>query len=271
MYRQVDKNRNCFAMTVEEFPDHIQRLLKQIREKEERDRLAREKENNTFKLKIYCCHPLTNQLIDTKIFVFRDTTLAEAASDAYDAFKLTSMASLEDCRLVMYNKIQDCIDYSFDKDDYKFSDIQFRTNNDWFLEIRQPGVPFEVYKSGGVRMKVYLVNLDMEEVKGPTNIRINAGETVHEVKIRLGNLFNMDPDFMQLAIEAYSNEPRHLDEETDPIKFDPSCNGYKLYVSKTLDEDPSKVFAISKMHKIIDRFVHVITIDIVLPENDIGK
>lgn len=37
-----------------------------------------------------------------------------------------------------------------------------------------------------------------------------------------------------------------------------------------LDEDPDKPFVISKLHKIIDRFVHIISLDVILPDVDIG-
>lgn len=55
-----------------------------------------------------------------------------------------------------------------------------------------------------------------------------------------------------------------------PVGFDPNCNGYKIYVSNLLDEDPDKPFIISKFHKIIDRFVHIISLDVILPDVDIG-
>lgn len=54
------------------------------------------------------------------------------------------------------------------------------------------------------------------------------------------------------------------------MKFDPNYSGYKIYVSNLLDEDPDKPFIISKLHAVIDRFVHIITIDVVLPDVDIA-
>lgn len=67
-----------------------------------------------------------------------------------------------------------------------------------------------------------------------------------------------------------SSEPHLLEEDDTPVEFDPNCSGYKLYVSNMLDEDPDKSFIISKLHTVIDRFVHIITIDVVLPDVDIG-
>lgn len=70
--------------------------------------------------------------------------------------------------------------------------------------------------------------------------------------------------------EIYSNEPHYLEEDEKAMRFEPSCNGYKLYVSSALDEDPNKPFSISKMNKIIDRFVHIVAIDVMLPDTEPG-
>lgn len=37
------------------------------------------------------------------------------------------------------------------------------------------------------------------------------------------------------------------------------------------DDDPEKPFVISKLHKIIDRFEHIISLRMVLPDTDKGK
>lgn len=71
--------------------------------------------------------------------------------------------------------------------------------------------------------------------------------------------------------ETYCNEPKYLDEDEIPMKFDPNCMGYKIYVSNALDEDPDKTFLLSKLHKIIDRFVHVVSLTVVLPDTDSSK
>jgi hypothetical protein len=42
-------------------------------------------------------------------------------------------------------------------------------------------------------------------------------------------------------------------------------------VTSHCDDDPEKPFIISKLHKIIDRFEHIISLHMVLPETDRGK
>lgn len=53
-------------------------------------------------------------------------------------------------------------------------------------------------------MKVYNVNLETEEVDGPYNVRVNAGETVGEFKQTLAKMFNMDADTMKVIVAAIS-------------------------------------------------------------------
>ncbi|KAF5276470.1 hypothetical protein FQA39_LY06539 [Lamprigera yunnana] len=270
MYRQIDKDRNCQAMNVDEFPAHIKNLLQHMREKEESDRAARERENDMYKLKVYCWHPLQNQVMDIKLFIFHETLLSEVVADAHQKFKLDRIA-LEDCRLVTYNKLNDFIDCSFEGDNLRFCDITSKTSiyhNDWLLEIKPPGTQFQVYKPGGVNMKVFLINLETEEVDGPTNFHVNPGETVCEVKKSLAKIFDMDFNTLKLVQETYSNEPHYLEEDHVKMAFDPNCTGYQLYISNALDEDPDKPFSTSKMNKIIDRYVHIVTIDIVFPDTD---
>lgn len=142
MYRQVDKKRNVSAMQMDEFPPHIKTLLRQMKEKEELDRINKEKENDFVKINIFCYHPIEKRLVDSKHAVLIDNTLEETVQfSALQKFKLEGIVAKEDCRLVRYNKFQDCIDYSFETNQIKFCDIDSHFNlsmSDWFLEIKQP-------------------------------------------------------------------------------------------------------------------------------------
>lgn len=141
MYRRIDEERNRNAMSVEEFPPHIKRLLKQIRDKEESDRAAKEREIDMFKLKIFHHNAAQNSVQNTKLFVFLDTKLSEAVAEARQRLKLEHIAP-EDCRLCTYNVLQDCIECSFDDDELRFCDISSIINLyqcDWLLETKPSG------------------------------------------------------------------------------------------------------------------------------------
>lgn len=139
MYRQIDKNRNARAMTVDEFPPHIIKLLTEMQRKAEENRRNKEKAIDTFKMNVYCVHPTTGMLQDARIAIFKDSTLEEAAHDAYVRFKLESVVDISNCRLVLYNKKQECIDSSFDSTEARFCDNINHIYSCWMLEIREPG------------------------------------------------------------------------------------------------------------------------------------
>ncbi|CAG9864755.1 unnamed protein product [Phyllotreta striolata] len=276
MYRQIDKEKNAKAMSYSEFPPHIKKLLADMRKKEEEDRINKEKENDMIRLTIYCQHPVTNALNDSKYVFFHYVTLAEAAQEAYHRLNLDlSPVNLEDCRLVVFNKKQECIDTSFESDETKFCDILNTMQkrgylSDWLLEIREPGTPWQTYKTGGINMKVYNILLDSEEVCEPRHVRVDIDDTVKQLKDKIGLLLNMDPDTVKIVMEMYSNEPKYLDNDDAIVKFDANCNNYKLYVSNALDEHPDNTFMFSKFKRLIEQFGYVISLTLFLPDTDIA-
>lgn len=142
MYRQIDSDRNDRAMQVDEFPDHIKELLQKMRNKEQCEKLAKEREYSSVKMKVYCFHPVSNQLVEFKLLLPRDTRVAEATREAYECLKLEGVVALADCRLVSYSKLEDVIEFSFGDEDRICDIAQSYIDNytiDWLLEIKQPG------------------------------------------------------------------------------------------------------------------------------------
>lgn len=277
MYRQIDTQRNVQAMTVEEFPPHIKKLLQTLRERDEYDRLNREREMVMCKLKLYINHPIQNQIIETKLFLHNDTTMTEATQEAYRKSKLDGIVPIEQCRFVSYNRLQDSIECSFEgRDDEPISDIlsslKCPVKTDWLLEIRHKDAEFMEYKPGGVNIKVYAINIENEDVSGPITVRGYETQTCREFKNLLAKTLNLNENTMKIAVESYNNggvEPNLLENDDDEIISKASiCNAYKVYVANALDEDPDKPFIISKFHKIIDKFEHIISLDVILPIND---
>ncbi|CAH1098734.1 unnamed protein product [Psylliodes chrysocephalus] len=277
MYRQIDKERNAEAIGYSDFPPHIKKLLTDMRKKEEEDRINREKENDMMRLTVYCQHPTTKILNETKLLVFNDSTLGEAVRDAYQRFNLdTATVDLKDCRLVVYNRKQECIDSSYESDEIKFCDIlnmmQKRSSYfaEWMLEIREPETPWETFQADGINMKVYNIILETEEVNEPRLVRVDVDDTVQILKEKIGKLLNMDPETVKVVMEMYSNEPKYLDNDEAIVKFDSNCSNYKLYVSNALDEDPEKTFLFSKLKRLIQQFGYIISLQVVLPDTDVA-
>ncbi|XP_063910893.1 ubiquitin carboxyl-terminal hydrolase 47 isoform X2 [Zophobas morio] len=271
MYRQIDKERNCAAMKVEEFPPHMQKLLHHMRNKEKTDRINKEKQNNSFRLTVNCYNPYTDELMDVRISLFRDSTLEDAAITAHRRFKLDGIVEVEDCRMVIYNKKQSCIDCSFESDDLIFCDIVDRFKvfySDWLLEIKEPGTEFRTYKKGGINMRTYYVNVETEDVREPVLVRVDVDDTVRILKNKIADMLIMNTNNIQVAITKFCNDPQYLDDDNMIVPFDNVSSDFKLYVSSVLDEDPDKKFDHSKFKKIIERFEYIVYLGVLLPDTD---
>lgn len=281
MYRQIDPERNVNAMTTEEFPKHIKDLLHSLREREESDRLNKEREMQLCKLKLYVNHPVQNQMIETKLFLHNESTMAEATEEAYRKAKLENIVPIEQCRLVSYNRLHDTIECSFDgQDESTIADVianlkcnyksdTFKT--EWLLEIRNKDQEFVEYKPGGVNLKIYVVNIESEDVDGPFIVRGYETQTWREFKYVLVKSLQMNEETIKIAVDSYIGgnvQPHLLENEDEELGRTSHCSAFKIYITNSMDEDPDKPFIISKFHKIIDKFEHIISLDVVLPVND---
>ncbi|CAH0547726.1 unnamed protein product [Brassicogethes aeneus] len=282
MYRQIDKDRNCRAIDVENFPPHIKKLLEHMRQKEEEDRISREKENDMIKLNVFCQNQATGNLDELRINMYSDSTLAEAACHAHYRFKLTDYVDVKDCRLVIYNKKHDCVQCSFDDDELKFCDISNQINKepkkstylsmmftDWMLEIKKPDKEFQTYKNGGVNMKVYPVDLDAEEVNEPSSVRVDLEDTVGDVKCKISRLLNFDMEYMKVVMHVANEAPVFFEDDSALVVFDPKFVDFKLFVAFA-QENVEKALLHAKMHKVMDKFGSLISINVVLPDTDVG-
>lgn len=282
MYRQIDLERNVNAMSTEEFPKHIKDLLQNLREREESDRINKEREMQLCKFKLFCHHPTQNQTIATKLFLHYESTMTEALEIAYRKTKLEGIVPIEQCRLVSYNSSQNSIECSFEgRDEEMISDIvsslktNYKTdsfNTDWLLEIRHKDQEFIEYKPGGLNLKVYVVNIQTEDVEGPFTVRGYETQSWKEFKSVLAKTLDLNEQTLKIAIDTYVNgcvQPQLIENENEDLICQAShCSAYKIYVSNLMDEDPDKPFIISKFHKIIDKFEHIISLEVILPLSD---
>ncbi|XP_017780460.1 PREDICTED: ubiquitin carboxyl-terminal hydrolase 47 isoform X2 [Nicrophorus vespilloides] len=269
MYRQIDKDRNCAALTMDDFPSHIKKLLQDMRDKEEADRIKKEKENETFKIKVYAHHPVSNAFMSDRLFVTVETTLEETVSDVYWLFKLKGIVNIPDCRLVAYNNTMESIEYSFTNNDIYLGEIGKKCT-EFYLQIKKPDAVFEDYKVGGVNVKLFMVHLLSDEVDNPKNIWINPGTTVGELRKRICTDYELETLHMVLE-KSFNSTLQYLDDDNFVFQFDSICHGYKLYVSRFIDmEEGDLTFGNSKLAKIIERFKYIISFDVSLPDVDIN-
>lgn len=270
MYRQIDPSRNTLPMQAQNFPKHIQDLLKKMKESEENDRKNREKQMSMCKLKVYCHHPVEGRLIDIKLYLLQDETLLETTEQAYRKLGLEGVVKLDQCRLVSYDHNEDLIERSWEGTELldPIGDI-WRNNSrcDLLLEIRRKDEQFETYLPGGVATKVFVVDIAKEEVvDGPISVRGLLTQTVKEYKLQLSKLLKIDAKQMKLILQKYPSDSRLLDKDDNMLQSEGFYGPNKIFVATALDTDNTKPFHESKLYKIIENFEYIISLRVVLPD-----
>ncbi|XP_011632644.1 ubiquitin carboxyl-terminal hydrolase 47 [Pogonomyrmex barbatus] len=268
MYRQIDRTRNTLPMQTEDFPRHIQELLKKMKESEDNDRKNREKQMSIPRLKVYCHHPIEGKLMNVKLYVMPDITWAEATEKAYKKFGLENVVNLDQCRLVSYEHNTDLIECSYDDREHEpVGNIwRFSRRFDWLLEIRRKDQKFETYLPGGVATKVFVIDVTREEViDGPIDIRGLLSQSVKEYKQTVGKIINMDPKQMKVILRKYP-ETRPVENDDSDLQTEGFYNANKVFISTMYDIDNNKSFQESTVHRIIENFRHVISLNVQLPD-----
>ncbi|XP_046390872.1 ubiquitin carboxyl-terminal hydrolase 47-like isoform X2 [Ischnura elegans] len=292
MYRQIDKDRNCLAMNVDQFPPHIKELLAKMREKEEQERAARERDLDSIKMKVFLNHPVQQTIVDARLTLSKSTTLKEAVSVAHQLLDLEGVVDVNQCRLVIYEQVLGSIECSFEgREDDPVGDVLAPyAKYDLLLETKEPDAEFEVYHPGGVVSKVYFVDVDTEEVKSPVTLRKNMNMTLGEYKECLykdlhliddpgeeqGEEINEEKSTKQkekrpplyLVMEKHNMDLRLLEDDTRTLKKEDFATYHRIFVSFKLDDELHKPFVTSKLYRIVKDFVHIITLKITLPDVD---
>uniref|UniRef100_A0A1B6DYN4 Ubiquitin carboxyl-terminal hydrolase 47 n=1 Tax=Clastoptera arizonana TaxID=38151 RepID=A0A1B6DYN4_9HEMI len=271
MYRQINKEVNCEAFSVEQFPPHIKELYKKIQEGEETDRKIKEKQSDMCKIKLYCNYPKCNK--ESKLYCYYDTPLKEVTELAYKNLKIEGIVPLEDCRLVNYSYIYETIEASFEgrENDHIgdiLSSLKSMCKNDFLLDIKAKDEEFQVYQPGGAVIKVHKVDMEEEDIAmEPEIIRCNLSQTVSSLKDTIAALLNMDSTNLTIVLKKYGIEVHLVEEDNCTLKqarFDPSN---KIFVcSGPCDPDPKKPFITSKLHKIINKFDNIIILNVAMPD-----
>ncbi|XP_023222408.1 ubiquitin carboxyl-terminal hydrolase 47-like [Centruroides sculpturatus] len=260
-------------ISVEEFPEHIKALLQSMQEQEERERQQRELDRIMCKIKLFCQHPLQNRMVEMRLKVNKDCTLAEATATAHKIMGLEGTVPVECCRLVKYDEFHDSLECSFEgceeqsmeeilggvKSSYKF---------DLLLEIRKPHERFEEYKIGGTTVKVHVIDVENEEISPFITIRGHLNESVEEFKQRIAQVLGVDATNMRVVLEMYRNDLRYLSTPNKTLKSEGFSRSSKVFVEYKDTVDAAKPFPSSKFYQILDRYENTICIHVALPRVD---
>ncbi|XP_015186575.1 PREDICTED: ubiquitin carboxyl-terminal hydrolase 47 isoform X1 [Polistes dominula] len=275
MYRQIDPIRNALPMQTQDFPRHIQELLKKMKESEDNDRRNREKQIACPKLKIYCHHPVTGNLCHTKLIVLPEYKLAEVTEKAYKKLDLREVVKLNQCRLVAYKHSSDLIECSYEgREQDEISSIWYNKSSiELLLEIRKEDEMFEVYQPGGITTKVFVIDIPkVDIIDGPINVRGLLNQSVKDYKQMLGNIINMDPKQMKLVLLVLRKPVKLVDiklidrDDIDLQTAEFIDGSNKVFVSTMLDVDSNKSFDETTMYKVISRLESFISLQVQIPD-----
>uniref|UniRef100_A0A672LSQ4 Ubiquitin carboxyl-terminal hydrolase 47 n=1 Tax=Sinocyclocheilus grahami TaxID=75366 RepID=A0A672LSQ4_SINGR len=238
MYRLKDPSRNAKFLEVEDFPEHIKRLVQRERESEEQEKRQREIERNTCKIKLFCIHPVKMMMTENKLEVHKDKTLREATEMAYKLMDLDGVVPLDCCRLVKYDEFHEYLERSYEGEEdmpmgLLLGGVKSSYMFDLLLEIRRPDQMFQPYKPGEVMVKVHVVDLKSESIAAPVSVRAYLNQTITEFKQLIAQATGLCAETMRVVLERCYNDLRLLYVPNKTLKAEGFFRSNKVHLHNT--------------------------------------
>ncbi|XP_033104772.1 ubiquitin carboxyl-terminal hydrolase 47-like [Anneissia japonica] len=270
MYRQIDSKRNKTFVSVEDFPDHLVNVVEEMKQVEESEKKQREAEKNTCKIKLFGLHPETNKLLDAKLEIHKDKTLLEATEVAHKLLGFEDVVPVTQCRLVKYDEYNDALEKSYEGEEKSamgelLGGVKSQYLFDLFLETRKENEEFQVYKYGGVTLRVSVIDLEKEVICNPITIRAYLNMTVQDLRSIIATKTGLPQEGMRMVLEKYYNDLRLLAVPSKTLQLEGFAKSNKVYVECCDTEDSKLSFPESKLHQILDRHANTIRLFVTLP------
>lgn len=124
------------------------------------------------------------------------------------------------------------------------------------------------------------MNVETEDINSPVVVRTNFSTTVKEYKEMVAKQLKLPSDAIVFALEKFYRR-RLLQNDDSALKHEDFYDSIKVYVapvcsSTTTTTSPGEGFelqkhlTLNKLQKIVDKYEHVITLYITLPDVDSG-
>ncbi|XP_008114144.1 ubiquitin carboxyl-terminal hydrolase 47 isoform X4 [Anolis carolinensis] len=275
IYRLKDTMRNAKFLEVNEYPEHIKKLVEKEKELEEQEKRQREIERNTCKIKLFCMHPVKQIMMENKLEVHKDKTLKEAVEIAYKILNLEEAVPLNCCRLVKYDEFHDYLERSYEGEEETpmgilLGGVKSTYMFDLLLETRQPDQAFQCYKPGEVMVKVHVVDLKQETVAPPISVRAYLNQTVTEFKHLISKAIHLPAETMRVVLERCYNDLRLLSVANKTLKAEGFFRSNKVFIESSESQDRQLAFPDSLLWKLLDRHANTIRLYVSLPEQSPG-
>uniref|UniRef100_A0A672RVC6 Ubiquitin carboxyl-terminal hydrolase 47 n=1 Tax=Sinocyclocheilus grahami TaxID=75366 RepID=A0A672RVC6_SINGR len=205
---------------LEDFPEHIKRLMQREKESEEQEKRQREIERNTCKIKLFCMHPVKIMMVENKLEVHKDKTLREATEMAYKLMDLEGVVPLDCCRLVKYDEFHEYLERSYEGEEdmpmgLLLGGVKSSYMFDLLLEIRRPDQMFQPYKPGGI------YSLTVVDLKYTTSLQVfveSSDSTDHQAVFTdsvLWKLLDRHGNTIRLSVSLPEQSPGSLANRTN--------------------------------------------------------
>ncbi|XP_030650227.1 ubiquitin carboxyl-terminal hydrolase 47 isoform X2 [Chanos chanos] len=277
IYRLKDPSRNAKYMEVEDFPEHIKRLVQREKESEEQEKRQREIERNTCKIKLFCMHPVKKMMMmENKLEVHKDKTLREATEIAYKLMDLEGVVPLDCCRLVKYDEFHEYLERSYEGEEdmpmgLLLGGVKSSYMFDLLLETRRPDQVFQPYKPGEVMVKVHVVDLKSETIAPPVSVRAYLNQSITEFKQLIAQATGLSAETMRVVLERCYNDLRLLYVPNKTLKAEGFFRSNKVFVESSDSSDHQVTFTDSLLWKLLDRHGNTIRLFVTLPEQSPGR
>ncbi|XP_076622356.1 ubiquitin specific protease 47 [Colletes latitarsis] len=302
MYRQIDPVRNALPMQVQDFPKHIQELLKKMKENEDNDKIYeipkvlhfnREyvPDNNKRMLRnmeddivykhstidfqaqlpvsniiVYCKHPFGGKKRIIGIPITFGATLGQVTGLCYEYFELTKIVSFNRCRLVLYDHNNDTIISSYEGREHEILDIYKMGGSYYLLEIRKVDEEFQPYPKSDLSTTVYIIDIPRKKfIDGPIDVHGTRSQTVKEYKQMVAKAFGRDLGDMKVFLQKYGLDA--LVEVDDDVELQTAgfTHLMNVYISNVPDTE-CKTFHHSTICELIKNYENTVLLRLKLPE-----
>uniref|UniRef100_A0A672RTH2 Ubiquitin carboxyl-terminal hydrolase 47 n=1 Tax=Sinocyclocheilus grahami TaxID=75366 RepID=A0A672RTH2_SINGR len=231
---------------LEDFPEHIKRLMQREKESEEQEKRQREIERNTCKIKLFCMHPVKIMMVENKLEVHKDKTLREATEMAYKLMDLEGVVPLDCCRLVKYDEFHEYLERSYEGEEdmpmgLLLGGVKSSYMFDLLLEIRRPDQMFQPYKPGGIYIPVSYNSVFVESSDSTDHQAVFTDSVLWKLLDRHGNTIRLSvslPEQSPGSLANRTNCPKASADSEDSLE---GAKGSRKSVEAILEESTEKL------------------------------
>ncbi|KZC08270.1 PREDICTED: ubiquitin carboxyl-terminal hydrolase 47 [Dufourea novaeangliae] len=303
MYRQIDPSRNVLPMQVQDFPNHIQELLKKMKENEDNDRkkgkgdkicfrknrrsyletssddflLPKRKVNRTIRVEVGCIHPSMDIMVVAPVQILPTITWAMATKQCWQTLDVHGIVSLNKCRLVCYDESRELIVCSYEGlEERTFNSIWNRTEYTLFLDIMNENQKAEKNQHDVICTNVCTLDVTEKKItEGPFHVRALPSQTVGEYKRLLSSLFGLPLSEMTVILRGQKTHLTLLEYDDVKLSTIDFSDTIDVFVSTMRDNEWKSFLETATSCEIITNYGNydnVITVRIKIPKpSEINK